>query len=127
MAVAHWCAQQPEIARVHYPGLQSHADHERAARLLAGYGGMVSIELRGGDADAERFVRALRIIKVAPSLGGVESLVSAPRLTSHAAMTPEQRRGVGIGDGFLRLSLGIEDAGDLIADLGRALRAAETG
>ncbi len=125
MTIARWCSERTEIARVHHPGLWSHPDHERAASLLAGFGGMVSIELRGGGGAATRFVRALRVIKLAPSLGGVDSLVSEPRHTSHAAMSAEQRRAAGIGDGFLRLSLGIEDAGDLIEDLERGLRAAE--
>lgn len=124
MAVATWCAERPEIARVHYPGLRTHPDHETAARLLSGFGGMVSLELRGGEAAATRFVRALRLIKLAPSLGGVDSLVSEPRHTSHSAMTPDQRRALGIGDGFVRISLGIEDAEDIIADLERGLRAA---
>lgn len=122
-AVARWAAEQPGIARVHYPGLPSHPDHELASRMLRGFGGMVSIELRGGEAAATRFVRALRLIKLAPSLGGVDSLVSEPRHSSHSDMSRDQRRGLGIGDGFLRISLGIEDAQDLIADLEQALRA----
>jgi cystathionine beta-lyase/cystathionine gamma-synthase len=92
--------------------------------VLDGFGGMVGIELRGGGAAADRFVRALRLAKLAPSLGGVETLVSEPRYTSHAAMTPEQREANGIRDGFMRISLGIEDAADIIADLDQALHAA---
>jgi cystathionine beta-lyase/cystathionine gamma-synthase len=125
MALAEWCARQPAIARVHYPGLSDHPDHARAAELLAGFGGMLSIELRGGSEAATRFVRALRLASLAPSLGGVETLVSEPRFTSHVAFSSEERARQGIGEGFIRLSLGIEDAQDLIADLGQALAAAE--
>ena len=124
MAVARWAEAQPGIARVHYPGLPSHPDHEVARRVLRGFGGMVSIVLEGGGEAATRFVRALELAKLAPSLGGVETLVSEPRHTSHSAMTPEARAAAGMPDGFLRISLGIEDADDLIADLDRALQAA---
>jgi cystathionine beta-lyase/cystathionine gamma-synthase len=124
MALAEWCARQPGIARVHYPGLPTHPDHARAAELLAGFGGMLSIELKGGGEAATRFVRGLRLATLAPSLGGVETLVSEPRFTSHVALTPEERARQGIGDGFIRLSLGIEDSADLIADLQQALASA---
>ena len=127
MVVAEWCAQHPRIARVHYPGLPSHPDHALAARLLDGFGGMMGIELQGGAGAAGPFVRALRIAKVAPSLGGVETLVSEPRYTSHAAMSSEQRAALGIPDGFVRFSLGIEDAEDLVADLAQALEAETIG
>jgi cystathionine beta-lyase/cystathionine gamma-synthase len=123
MAVAAWAEGHPNVARVHYPGLPSHPDHETARRLLHGFGGMLGVEVRGGGEAATRFVRALRLVKVAPSLGGVESLASEPRHTSHVAMTAAERAANGIRDGFVRLSLGIEDAEDLIADLGRALEA----
>ena len=113
----------PDIRRVHYPGLASHEDHERAARLLDGMGGMVSLVIEGGDARALRVVQHLQLIAYAPSLGGVESLVSLPRFTSHASMTPEQRSAVGIEDGFLRISVGVENVADLIADFERALAA----
>lgn len=125
MAVAEWCEQQPGIVRTHYPGLASHPDHALAARLFGGYGGMLGVELAGGDA-ATRFVRALRLAKLAPSLGGVETLVSEPRHTSHAGLSPAEREAVGIPDGFVRFSLGIEDAGDLIADIEQALAVART-
>jgi cystathionine beta-lyase/cystathionine gamma-synthase len=123
LTVAAWLERHPKVRRVHYPGLPSHPDHALAARTLDGFGGMVGVELAGGPRAAERCLRALRLIAHAPSLGGVESLVSEPRFTSHAAMTPEQRASAGIPDGFLRLSLGLEDADDLIADLDRALGA----
>ncbi|MBW3571632.1 MAG: PLP-dependent aspartate aminotransferase family protein [Gemmatimonadetes bacterium] len=123
MEVARWAETRPEVARVFYPGLPSHPDHQTACRVLDGFGGMVGLELEGGGAAADRFVRALRLAKLAPSLGGVETLVSEPRYTSHAGMTPEQRAANGIRDGFIRVSVGIEDAADLIADLDQALRA----
>lgn len=127
LEVARWCEGHPGIARVVYPGLPSHPDHETAARVLDGFGGMMGIALRGGGDAASRFVPALRLARVAPSLGGVETLVSEPRYTSHAAMTPEAREAAGIGDGFVRFSLGIEDAADIIADIEQALGAVDGG
>ena len=120
-AVAEWCAKQDAIAKVHYPGLPSHPDHELAKRVLNGFGGMLGIELKGGVRAAERFLKSLTIAAHAPSLGGVETLVSEPRLTSHASLTAEQRTQAGIPDGFLRFSLGLEDPDDLIADFAQAL------
>jgi cystathionine beta-lyase/cystathionine gamma-synthase len=124
LAVSRWAEGHPGIARVHYPGLASHPDHLTARRVLDGFGGMVGLEIAGGGDAAAVFVRALRLAKLAPSLGGVETLVSEPRYTSHAAMTPEQRAANGIRDGFVRISLGIEDAEDIIADFEQALHAA---
>lgn len=114
----------PAVARVHYPGLPSHPDHAVARRLLRGFGGIVGIELRGGGAAAEAFVRTLRLAVVAPSLGGVETLVSEPRRTSHAHLSAEERARLGVPDGFVRVSVGIEDAEDLEADFAAALDAA---
>jgi cystathionine beta-lyase/cystathionine gamma-synthase len=124
IAIARWAAAEPGIARVHYPGLASHPDHDLAARVLDGFGGMLGIEVEGGGEAATHFVRALRLAKLAPSLGGVETLVSEPRHTSHAYMTPEDRTANGIRDGFVRVSLGVEDPEDLIADFAQALHAA---
>jgi len=121
LAFAEWAAKQEAVTRVHYPGLPSHPDHAVAARLLDGFGGMVGLELAGGAPAAERALRQLRVAQHAPSLGGVETLVSEPRLTSHAALTPAQRAGQGIPDGFVRVSVGIEDVKDLTADFARAL------
>jgi cystathionine beta-lyase/cystathionine gamma-synthase len=126
LAVARWLEQHPAIARVLHPGLASHPDHDRAASLFTGFGGVVSLMVHGGDAAALRVTQRLRLMCVAPSLGGVETLVSMPRYTSHAGLTPEQRHDAQIGDGFIRLALGIEDAADLIADLEQALEP-ETG
>jgi cystathionine beta-lyase/cystathionine gamma-synthase len=122
MRLATWCAERPEFARVHYPGLPSHPDHDVARATLDGFGGMMAVELADGGAAAERFIRRLRIVTHAPSLGGVDTLVSEPRFTSHARMTPKERAAVGIPDGFVRVSVGIEDADDLIADFEQALR-----
>ena len=121
LAIATWASTHPAVARVHYPGLASHPDHALAARLLDGFGGMLGLELAGGSAAAERMLGRLQIITHAPSLAGVESLISEPRLTSHRALGPEGRSAMGIPDGFLRLSCGLEDAEDLIADLEQAL------
>lgn len=127
IAVAAWAETQPGIARVHYPGLASHPDHAVAKQVLDGFGGMVGLELAGGGEAAARFVRALKVAKLAPSLGGVETLISEPRYTSHAGMSPERRAANGIRDGFIRVSLGIEDATDIIADFEQALAAANVG
>jgi len=122
MAVAQWAEHHPEIAKVHYPGLPSHPDHAYAKTVLSGFGGMVGLELKGGTRSAERFLKRLKLVAHAPSLAGVETLVSEPRLTSHKSIGPEGRAKIGIPDGFLRLSCGLEDAEDIIADLEQALR-----
>ncbi len=122
MRIANWCADRKEIKRVHYPGLSDHEDHEIARAMLDGFGGMLAIELTGGGKAADRFLRRLKLIIHATSLGGVDSLVSEPRYSSHASMTSEERARLGIPDGFLRLSIGIEDADDLIADIEQALK-----
>jgi cystathionine beta-lyase/cystathionine gamma-synthase len=122
LAVARWAEKQRWIAKVHYPGLDSHPDHAIATEHLGGYGGMVGLELRGGPEAAMRLLSRLKLIIHAPSLAGVESLVSEPRLTSHRELSPAERERLGIPDGFLRLSCGIEDAEDIIGDLEQAGR-----
>jgi cystathionine beta-lyase/cystathionine gamma-synthase len=122
MRIAEWCSSQIEIAKVHYPGLPSHPDHEIAKGLLDGFGGMLAIELRGGGPAALKFVKKLQVFTYAASLGGVDSLVIEPRYSSHAHLTPEERQRIGIPDGFLRISVGIENAEDLIADIEQALQ-----
>jgi cystathionine beta-lyase/cystathionine gamma-synthase len=117
MRIAEWAEASPAIARVHYPGLPSHPDHEVAKRQMSGFGGMLAFELAAGEKATERFLRRLTLVRHAPSLGGVETIVSEPRYTSHEHLTPAQRAALGIPDGFIRMSVGIEDAGDLIADL----------
>lgn len=121
MKLARWCEAHPAVDHVLYPGLESHPDHDIARESMQGFGGMMAIVLRDGGAAADRFLSRLALIKHAPSLGGVDSLISEPRFTSHAQLTPEERASAGIPDGFLRISVGIEDAGDLIADVQRAL------
>ena len=122
MRIAQWCAERKEVRAVHYPGLPSHPDHEiAAAQMTGGFGGMLALELTGGARAAEKFIRKLRIIRHAPSLGGVDSLVSEPRHNSHTHLSADERARLGIPDGFLRLSIGIEDADDLVADIEQAL------
>jgi cystathionine beta-lyase/cystathionine gamma-synthase len=125
MAVAQWAEQHPAISKVHYPGLPSHPDHAHAKGVLAGFGGMVGLEVKGGTKGTERMLKRLKLITHAPSLAGVETLVSEPRLTSHKGIGPDGRAKIGIPDGFLRLSCGIEDAADIIADLEQALKGSE--
>ena len=121
LAVAQWAEAQEEFAAVHYPGLPSHPEHGYAREALQGFGGMVGLQLKGGVRAAERFLKKLKMIAHAPSLAGVESLISEPRLTSHKGLSAEERGRIGIPDGFLRLSCGIEDAADIIGDLEQAL------
>jgi cystathionine gamma-synthase len=119
--IAEWLAHHPRIERVHYPGLASHAGHAIARRLMRAYGGVVSFEVRGNGPDTSRFIDALRIPQIAPSLGGVESLIEQPALMSFFHMPAEERRALGIHDNLVRFAIGIEDADDLIADLDQAL------
>ncbi|MEW5917353.1 MAG: PLP-dependent aspartate aminotransferase family protein [Gemmatimonadota bacterium] len=121
MTIAQWCTTRPEIARVQYPGLESHPDHAVAKKMMDSFGAMLAIELKDGGKAADRFVRKLKLIKHAPSLGGVDTLVSEPRYTSHAHLKTAERSAIGIPDGFLRFSIGIEDAADLLADIEQAL------
>ena len=110
----------PWARDVVYPGLRDHAQHALAARQMRGFGGMVTFTLPGGRAAADAFVRRLQLFSFAESLGGVESLVCHPATMTHAAIPPDERAARGIGDGTLRLSVGIEDVGDLVADLEQA-------
>ena len=122
MRIAEWCATNPAISKVHYSGLPDHPDHEVAKGMMDGFGGMMAIELAGGAEAATRFLQRIRVFRHAPSLGGVDSVVSEPRFTSHAHLSSGERARAGIPDGFLRLSIGIESAKDLIADIEQALR-----
>jgi len=122
MSVAQWAEQHAGISKVHYPGLPSHPDHAHAKTVLAGFGGMVGLELKGGAKAAERMLKRLKLVTHAPSLAGVETLVSEPRLTSHKSIGTDGRTKIGIPDGFLRLSCGIEDAADIIGDLEQGLK-----
>jgi cystathionine beta-lyase/cystathionine gamma-synthase len=121
LRVAEFLAQHPAVASVNYPGLKSHPNHSRAAELFSGFGGVLSVELRGGVDAADRWIKRVRLPISAPSLGGVESLITRPATTSHAGMSAHDRRRLGISDGLVRLSVGIEATEDLIADLTQAL------
>ena len=120
-AVAEFLAQDRRVSQVYYPGLASHPDHEIARRQMTGFGGMVCLDLDGRYERAAAVYDRLRIIKRAASLGGVESLISMPVLTSQWGHTDEQLRDAGVTKGMLRMSVGLEDAADLIADLDQAL------
>jgi cystathionine gamma-synthase len=122
-AVAEFLAAHPAVAKVHYPGLETHPQHALARAQQRGFGGMVSFELRDGRPDrVDHVLRTLRWFTLAESLGGVESLVAHPASMTHASMTPEARRRAGITDAVIRVSVGIEDPADLLADLDQALR-----
>ena len=120
-AVAEFLAADRRVSQVYYPGLPSHPDHQIAARQMAGFGGMVCFDLDGRYDRAERVYDRLKVIKRAASLGGIESLISMPVLTSQWGHTDEQLKAAGVTRGMLRLSVGLEDADDLIADLDHAL------
>jgi cystathionine gamma-lyase len=121
MAIANWLQRHPKIAKVHYPGLTSHPQHDLAKRQMHGFGGMVTAVLKGTLADAKRFLERCEIFALAESLGGVESLIEHPAIMTHASLPPDKRAALGIGDGLVRLSVGIEDEADLLADLAQAL------
>ncbi len=121
-ALSEFLDAHDQVEHVHYPGLSSHPQHQRATRLFRGFSGMLSMELKGGLESVERLIKNLQIPVYAPSLGGVESLVTRPAISSHAGLTPEEREDAGIRDSLLRISVGIEDAGDLVADFAQALR-----
>ena len=120
-ALAHALLAHRVVAGVNYPGLESHPAHARARTLLDGFGGMLSFELKGGVEAAERFFAALTIPIVAPSLGGVETLVIRPATSSHVGMGPDERQSLGIAEGLVRVSVGIEATSDLIEDFEQAL------
>ncbi len=120
-ALAEFLDSRSEVAQVYHPGLKSHPQNERAARLFEGFSGMLSIELKGGLEATEKLMSRLQIPVYAPSLGGIESLMTRPAISSHAGLTPEERKAAGIRDFLLRISVGIEDCQDLIDDFDQAL------
>ncbi|WP_299983289.1 PLP-dependent aspartate aminotransferase family protein [Desulfobacula sp.] len=122
MEVAQFLSDHPDIASVHYPGLENFEGYEIARRQMKGFGAMISFEIK--DKDPNRFVEGLKIISPAVSLGGVESTITSPSLTSHVKMSPEERQRIGVTDSLLRLSIGLEDADDLKQDLDNALKKA---
>jgi cystathionine gamma-lyase len=123
-AIATWLERHPQVDKVIYPGLASHPQHALAAKQQTGFGAMISFVLKGGLAESRRFLKACQIFTVAESLGGVESLIEHPAIMTHASVPPDRRAALGIVDGFIRVSVGIEDAGDLQGDLERAFKAA---
>ncbi|TPX72937.1 hypothetical protein SpCBS45565_g00251 [Spizellomyces sp. 'palustris'] len=125
LAISRYLESSPKVAEVIYPGLPSHRQHELAKRQQKGFGGMVSFRLKDGDLEASnKFLSALRIFALAESLGGVESLAELPAVMTHASLTPEAREALGVTDSLIRLSVGVEDAADLITDIEQALNAA---
>jgi cystathionine gamma-lyase len=121
LKIAAWLERHPKVRRVFYPGLASHPQHALAKKQMRAFGGMISAELEGALADARRFLERCRLFALAESLGGVESLIEHPALMTHGSVPAEVRGSLGIGDTLVRLSVGIEDADDLIADLAAAL------
>jgi len=122
--LADWLTQQPQAAKVYYPGLADHPGHAVAARQMARFGGMISLRLHGGADAARRFLTRTKLFSLAESLGGVESLVCHPATMTHASIPLAVRAARGVDDGLIRLSVGIEDVADLRADLATALAAA---
>ncbi|MBI4577599.1 MAG: cystathionine gamma-synthase [Planctomycetes bacterium] len=120
-SVALYLAKHPRVRRVHYPGLREHPGNDLADRQMDDFGGMVSFEVDGGEAEARALVSRTRVFSLAESLGGVESLIEHPASMTHASIPAEVRRAAGLSDGLVRLSVGLEHAADLVDDLGRAL------
>ena len=122
MKLASFLEQHPSVKSVNYPGLENHPAHQRASELLDGYSAMLSFEVKGEATAAQKLLERLTLPIVAPSLGGVETLITRPAITSHAGLSPAERQRLGIADGLIRVSVGIENTGDLIADFEQALR-----
>ncbi|NVJ50271.1 MAG: cystathionine gamma-synthase [Gammaproteobacteria bacterium] len=122
LRIANWLEAHPQIERVYYPGLPSHPQHELAMQQMSGCGGMISVEVKGGLKKARAFMENLSIFALAESLGGVESLVNHPAIMTHASVPEKTRQQLGITDGLVRLSVGIEDPQDLMRDIDQALK-----
>ena len=121
LVLARWLQQQPGVARVHYPGLPDHPQHHLAAAQQSDFGGIVSFSLSGGQAAAWRLIDATRLISITANLGDTKTTITHPATTTHGRLSPEDRHAAGIGDGLLRLSVGLESVDDLMQDLGRTL------
>jgi cystathionine beta-lyase/cystathionine gamma-synthase len=121
LQIAKFLQSHPAVAKVNYPGLESHPQHQRATELFNGCSGMLSFELKGGVDAAESLLKKVTLPLIAPSLGGVETLLTRPATTSHAGLTPEARKKAGIAEGLIRMSVGIESTDEIIDDLSRAL------
>jgi cystathionine gamma-lyase len=124
-AIAEWLAGHPQVEKVIYPGLESHPQHALAKKQQRGFGGMISFVLKGGLDESRRFLSACQVFTLAESLGGVEALIEHPAIMTHASIPADTRKKLGIDDGFIRLSVGIEDLADLKGDLERAFAAAK--
>jgi cystathionine beta-lyase/cystathionine gamma-synthase len=122
LKIAKFLHEHKAIEKVNYPGLESHPQHDRAAKLFEGFGGMLSFEVKGEAKAAEKFLKATKLPIIAPSLGGVETLLTLPAKTSHAGLSPKDRNSLGITDGLIRMSVGIENTEDIINDLNNALQ-----
>jgi len=122
LRVAEFLERNPNVKRVYYPGLESHPHHRIAKEQMKGFGGVVTFDIKGGLKEAKRFLDSLKLCYIAPSLGGVETLITHPATVSYYDLTRKQRYALGITDTLLRLAVGVEDADDLIADLDQALR-----
>jgi len=123
LKIAQFLEEHPAVKTVNYPGLRSHPRYERACKYFDGFSGMLSFELEGGVEQAERLIQGVTLPFVAPSLGGVETLITRPATTSHSGMSPEDRHRLGISDSLIRLSVGIEATEDIIEDFDQALKA----
>ncbi|MFQ6122896.1 MAG: trans-sulfuration enzyme family protein [Dehalococcoidales bacterium] len=121
LTLARWLESQNKVERVFYPGLPSHPQHELARRQMTGFGGMVSFEVAGGEEGARKLLENIKLCSLAVSLGGPETLLEHPATMSHLKMSPEERAALGISGGLIRMSVGLEDSGDLIEDLSSAL------
>lgn len=121
LRLARFLSEQPQVGQVNYPGLESHPQYERAQRLFSGAGGVLSFELSGGVEAADQLISRVALPASAPSLGGVETLITRPATTSHSSLSPEERAAIGVGDGLVRVACGIEAAEDLCADFAQAL------
>jgi cystathionine beta-lyase/cystathionine gamma-synthase len=122
LQIARFLEDHPSVLKVNYPGLPSHPAHERARSLFEGFSGMLSFEVKGGLEAAERFMKKMTLPVIAPSLGGIETLLTRPATTSHSGLSPQERQALGISDGLIRMSVGIEAPEDIIADFEQALK-----
>ena len=121
LEIAAWLERHPRVERVIYPGLRSHPQHDLAKRQMNGFGGMITAILKGDLSSTRTFLERCELFALAESLGGVESLIEHPAIMTHASVPPEQRAALGISDTLVRLSVGVEEVGDLIAELEGAL------
>jgi cystathionine gamma-lyase len=122
MAIAKWLEKHPKVEKVYYPGLKSHPQHAIAKRQMSGFGGMITFVMKGGIKGSRRFLERVKLFHLAESLGGVESLIEHPAIMTHASVPKDVREALGISDGLIRLSVGIEDVNDLIDDLDTAFK-----